>query len=118
MRKAILYLTVAGLTLFIGCAEQKPEDAACKIVDQQVKIHHKGFELDTSKVVYKVAEQDGDKAKVEVSGDIAVQAVIPLVMQDGEWVLDMPTGEAPAKKAHPRPTDKAPEKQAHQAAPH
>ena len=60
MRKAIICLAVAGLILFVGCAEQKPEDAARKIVDQQVKIHHKGIELDTSKVVYKVVEQEGD----------------------------------------------------------
>lgn len=118
MRKAIICLAVAGLILFVGCAEQKPEDAARKIVDQQVKIHHKGIELDTSKVVYKVVEQEGDKAKVEVSGDIAVQAVIPLVMQDGKWVLDMPTGQAPAKKAHTIPTGQAPEEQAHKTAPH
>lgn len=118
MRKAIICLMVAGLILFVGCAEQNPEDAARKIVDQQVKVHHQGFELDTSKVVYKVVEQEDDKAKVEVSGDIAVQAVIPLVMQDGEWVLDMPTGKAPAKKAHPKPADKAPKAQAHKAAPH
>ena len=100
MKKLICLLVGAGLLLTVGCAEQKPEDAARKIVDQQVKIHHEGFALDTSKVVYKVVSQDGRKARVEVTGDIAVQAVIPLVMQDGEWVLDMPTGKAPAKKTH------------------
>ncbi len=100
MRKVICVLVAVGLLLTLGCAEQKPEEAARKIVDTQVKIHHEGFELDTSKVVYKVVAQDDNKAKVKVTGDIAVQAVIPLVMQDGEWVLDMPTGQAPAKKAH------------------
>ncbi len=100
MRKVICVLVAVGLLLTLGCAEQKPEEAARKIVDTQVKIHHEGFELDTSQVVYKVVAQDDNKAKVEVTGDIAVQAVIPLVMQDGEWVLDMPTGQAPAQKAH------------------
>jgi hypothetical protein len=118
MRKGIIYLMGAGLILFVGCAEQKPEDAARKFVDQQVKIHHKGFELDTAKVVYKVVEQDGDKAKVEVSGDIAVQAVIPLVMQDGEWVLDMPPGKASAQKAPAMPPGQTPQAQAPKAAPH
>ena len=118
MPKTIVYLVAAGLILFVGCAEQKPEDAARKIVDKQVKIHHQGFELDTSKVVYKVVEQGGDKAKVEVAGDIAVQAVIPLMMQDGKWVLDMPSDKAPAKTAHKMPSGKAPETPAHKAAPH
>jgi hypothetical protein len=100
MKKVIGLLVGVGLLLTYGCAEQKPEEAARKIVDTQVKVHHEGFALDTSKVVYKVMEQDANKARVEVTGDIAVQAVIPLVMQDGEWVLDVPTGKAPAKKAH------------------
>ncbi len=118
MRKSIMGLVVTGLILFVGCAEQKPEDAARKIVDKQVAIHHQGFELDTSKVIYQVVEQDSSKAKVEVSGDIAVQAVIPLMMQDGKWVLDMPSEKAPAKQAHKMPAGQAPEAPAPKAAPH
>lgn len=99
MRKGIFYLVVAGLLLFFGCAEQKPEEAARKIVDQQVAIHHEGFELDTSKVAYKVVEQDDQRAMVEVSGNIVVKAVIPLAKKGGEWVLNVPTAEAPEKSA-------------------
>lgn len=99
MRKGIFYLVVAGLLLFFGCAEQKPEEAARKIVDQQVAIHHEGFELDTSKVAYKVVEQDDQRAMVEVSGNIVVKAVIPLAKKGGEWVLNVPTAGAPEKSA-------------------
>lgn len=99
MQKGIFCLVVAGLLFCFGCAEQKPEEAARRIVDQQVAIHHEGFELDTSKVVYKVIEQDGQNATVEVSGNIAVNAVIPLAKKGGEWVLNVPTAEVPEKKA-------------------
>ncbi len=99
MNKGICMLLAAGL-LMIGCAEQKPEEAARKIVDQQVAVHHEGFEMDTSRVVYKVIEQDDDTAMVEVSGDIAVKAVIFLAKKEGEWVLNVPHADKAAKGAH------------------
>ncbi len=99
MKRAICLLVGAGLLLTIGCAEQKPEEAAREIVDQQVAVHHKGFELDTTKVVYKVVEQDDQHAMVEVSGNIAVKAVIPLSKKGDAWVLDTPSAEASAPKA-------------------
>ncbi len=99
MKKAICLLVGAGLLLTIGCAEQKPEEAAREIVDQQVAVHHKGFEMDTTKVVYKVVEQDDQHAMVEVSGNIAVKALIPLTKKGGEWVLAVPSAEKPAHAA-------------------
>lgn len=98
MRKGILLLVVAGLLSFIGCAE-KPEDAARRIVDQQVAIHHKGIELDTAQVVYTVVAQDALNATVEATGNITIKAVIPLAKQGRKWVLDVPADETPGKKA-------------------
>ncbi len=95
-----LVLLVTGL-LMNGCAESKPEDAARKIVDEKVAVHHEGFDLDTSRVVYTVLEQDEETARVEVSGDIAVKAVIPLAKKGGTWVLDAPHAGKAAKGAHP-----------------
>ncbi len=100
MKKGICLLFVVGL-LIVGCADQKPEEAARKIVDQQVAIHHEGFEMDTSQVAYKVVEQDGQTALVEVSGDIAVKAVIPLVKKGGDWVLNVPTAAPGEPKTAP-----------------
>ncbi len=99
MNKGLCIVLMAGL-LLIGCADQKPEEAARHIVDQQVAVHHEGFEMDTTRVVYKVIEQDGDTAMVEVSGDIAVKAVIPLAKKGGEWVLHVPHADKVAKDAH------------------
>ena len=92
---------MAGL-LIISCADQKPEEAARQIVDQQVAVHHEGFQMDTSRVAYKVIAQDGDTAMVEVSGDIAVKAVIPLAKKGGEWVLNVPQADK-AAKGGPKP---------------
>ncbi len=99
MKKGLCILFTVSL-LIIGCAEQKPEEAARRIVDQQVAIHHEGFELDTSRVTYKVIEQDGQTAMVEVSGNIAVKAVVPLAKKGGEWVLNVPREQTPAKRQH------------------
>ena len=99
MKKGLCILFTVSL-LIIGCAEQKPEEAARRIVDQQVAIHHEGFELDTSRVTYKVIEQDGQTAMVEVSGNIAVKAVVPLAKKGGEWVLNVPRAKAAAERAH------------------
>lgn len=99
MKSAICLLVGVGVLLTMGCAEQKPEEAARKIVDQQVAVHHKGFEMDTTKVVYKVVEQDDQHAMVEVSGNIAVKALIPLSKKGDEWVLAAPSAEASAPKA-------------------
>jgi hypothetical protein len=99
MQKTIGIVALLGLLMLFGCAEQKPEAAAKKIVDQQVAIHHEGFELDTSKVSYRVVTQDDDSATVEVSGNIAVRATIPLTKKDGEWVLAMPAAEVEKESA-------------------
>ncbi len=98
MKNGICFLFVA-VFLIVGCAEQKPEEAARQIVDQQVAVHHEGFEMDTSRVAYKVIAQEGDTAMVEVSGDIAVKAVIPLAKKGGEWVLNVPHADPAAQGA-------------------
>ena len=98
MKKSICFLFVAVVAI-VGCAEQKPEEAARKIVDQQVAVHHEGLELDTSRVVYKVIEQDDDTAMVEVSGDIAVKAVLFLAKKNGDWVLNLPHADKAEKGA-------------------
>ena len=99
MKRVVWLLVAAALLMIVGCAEQKPAEAARQIVDQQVAVHHEGFELDTSKIKYRVVEQDERTATVEVSGNIAVKAVIPLAKKDGEWVLDVPAAGAPEKAA-------------------
>lgn len=101
MKKAICVVAAAVLLLVFGCSEQKPEEAARKIVDQQVAVHHEGIELDTSKVAYKVVEQDDQTAMVEVSGNIAVKAVIPLTKKGGEWVLPVPPAPSSEKDHTP-----------------
>ncbi len=106
MKKVIALVAAVGLLLVFGCADQKPEEAARQIVDQQVAVHHEGFEMDTSRVVYKVVEQDDDTAMVEVSGDIAVKAVIPLTKKGGEWALNVPHADKTAKGA-PKPAKQA-----------
>ncbi|MDJ0873758.1 MAG: hypothetical protein QNJ02_00730 [Desulfobacterales bacterium] len=105
MFKEFCLMLLAGL-LMMGCADQKPEEVARQIVDQQVAVHHEGFEMDTSRVAYKVIEQDGDTAMVEVSGDIAVKAVIFLTKKEGQWVLNVPHADKAAKDA-PEPAKHA-----------
>ena len=92
MKKIICLILVLGVAVMVGCAQEKPEAAAKKIFEQQVA-GHEGMELDTSGLVYTVVEQGDNSALVEVSGNMAVKAAIPLVEKKGQWVLDMPTVE-------------------------
>lgn len=87
MKKILCLLAVVAMVMTVGCAEKKPEDAAKKLVDQLIAKTHKGFELDTSGLNYKVLEQTGDSAKVAVTGDIAVKGEVSLVKRAGRWVL-------------------------------
>jgi hypothetical protein len=99
MKKIICLILVLGGAAMVGCAQEKPEAAARKIFEQQVA-GHEGIELDTSGLVYTIVKQGGNSALVEVSGNMAVKAAIPLVEKKGQWVLDMPavetSGEDPA----------------------
>jgi hypothetical protein len=92
MKKIICLILVLGVAVMFGCAQEKPEAAAKKIFEQQVA-GHEGIELDTAGLVYTIVEQGDNRALVEVSGNIAVKAAIPLVEKKGQWVLDMPTVE-------------------------
>jgi hypothetical protein len=92
MKKIICLILVLGVAVMFGCAQEKPEAAAKKIFEQQVA-GHEGMELDTSGLVYTLVEQADNSALVEVSGNMAVKAAIPLVEKKGQWVLDMPKVE-------------------------
>ena len=92
MKKIICLILVLGVAVIFGCAQEKPEAAAKKIFEQQVA-GHEGIELDTSGLIYTLTEKGDNRALVEVSGNMAVKAAIPLVEKKGQWVLDMPTVE-------------------------
>ena len=89
MKRLMCLLFVIGLTTMFGCAQEKPEAAAKKIVEQQVA-GHEGLQLDTSGLDYDLIEQDGDRAWVQVTGLMPVKATIPLVKKQGKWILDIP----------------------------
>lgn len=96
MKRILCVILVLGMAVIFGCAQEKPEAAAKKIFEQQVA-SHQGLALDTSGLVYDIVEQGDHIVVVEVSGDMAVSATIPLVMKNGQWTLDMPTDETPEK---------------------
>lgn len=86
MKKIIGLFIVLGLATLVGCQQSKPVDAAKKIMDQQITAHE-GFDLDTSKLSYELIEEDGDSAKVAVSGAVQVKAELSLKKEGGKWVL-------------------------------
>ena len=86
MKRIICVLVVLGLAMLAGCQPSKPVDAAKSIMDKQIT-GHKGFDFDTSKLSYKLIEQQGDTAKVAVSGAVQVDAEILLKKEGGKWVL-------------------------------
>lgn len=98
--KKIFYLLLAlAILMFFGCGTDKPEAAARKIFEQQVQgTGHEGLALDTSDLVFSLLEKDDNTALVAVSGRMAVKATLPLVKRQGQWVLDMPTGETPGNE--------------------
>lgn len=95
MKKIICLFAVFGLTALIGCQQNKPVDAAKSIMKQQIA-GHRGFDFDTSKLSYKLIEQQGDTAKVAVSGAVQVKGELILKKTGGKWV--MAEREAGAKK--------------------
>lgn len=101
MKRIVCLFAVLGLTVLVGCQQAKPVDAAKNIMKQQIA-GHKGFDFDTSKLKYKVIEQEGDTAKVAVTGAVEVKAELSLKKEGGKWVLaGKETGakkEAAAKK--------------------
>ena len=100
MKKIICLILVLGMAVMVGCAQEEPEAAAKKIFEQQVA-GHQGLELDTSGLVYTISEQGDETAVVEISGNMAVKAAIPLEKKGTQWVLAVPKGEPDEKEAKP-----------------
>ena len=98
MKRILCVILALGMAVMVGCAQEKPEAAARKIFEQQVA-GHQGLELDTSGLAYHVVEQGEDNVLVEVSGNMAVKASLPLVKKNGQWVLAIPSNEKPEKEA-------------------
>lgn len=86
MKKIIGVFLVLGLATLVGCQQSKPVDAAKEIMNQQIT-GHKGFDLDTSKLSYELIEEEGDRAKVAVSGAVQVKGEFLLKKEGGKWVL-------------------------------
>ena len=86
MKKITCLILVLGVAVMFGCAQEEPEAAAKKIFEQQVA-GHEGLELDTSGLVYTVVDKDEENVRVEISGDMAVSATLPLVKKNGKWLL-------------------------------
>ena len=106
MKRIVCVLVVLGLAMLAGCQPSKPVDAAKSIMDKQIT-GHKGFDFDTSKLSYKLIEQQGDTAKVAVSGAVQVEAEILLKKEGGKWVLA--GKETGARKAAAEMQEKAAE---------
>ena len=100
MKKITCLILVLGVAVMFGCAQEEPEAVAKKIFDQQVA-GHEGLELDTSGLVYTIVEQGEDNVLVQISGNMAVKAALPLVKKNGQWVLAVPKGGPDAKEAKP-----------------
>ena len=102
MQRILIVFFVTGLVLMSGCAQESAEEAAKNFVDSQIA-KHKGFELDTSKLTYKLVGEETDAAKVVVSGNIVVNGEIPMVKEAGKWVVSTQPAQpaAPEKKAAP-----------------
>ena len=122
MKKILCLLASVALLGIVGCAKNAPEDAAKRYVKEMIA-KHQGFDMDTSKLNYKVVEETKDSAKIEISGAIEVKAEMALVKRGGEWILE-PAGKtaekapatAPAVAAAKAPHEPAP-KLAHEPAP-
>jgi hypothetical protein len=86
MKKIIGVLSVLVVATLMGCQQSTPVDAAKQIMNQQITAHQ-GFDLDTSKLNYELIEEDGDSAKVAVSGAVQVKGEFSLKKEGGKWVL-------------------------------
>lgn len=114
MKKILCLLASVALLGIIGCAKKAPEDAAKRYVKEMIA-KHQGFDMDTSKLNYKVVEETKDSAKIEISGAIEVKAEMALVKRGGEWILE-PAGKTAEKVPAPAPAVAA-AKVAHEPAP-
>lgn len=127
MKKVLCLLAIIGLLAAVGCGPKAPEDAAKQFIDQQI-LKHKGMQLDTSKLNYKVIEKDSNSAVVAVSGQITMKAEVPLVKKAGMWIVGHqeaapkmaaktshePAQQAEAKAEKAEKVEKAPAHEEHQ----
>jgi hypothetical protein len=91
MKRFSSLLLVVSLVVVFGCAQEKPEAAAQKIFERQLAVAaHEGVEMDPSGLDYDIVEEGEGRAVVAVTGLMPVKATLPLVKQQGKWVLDMP----------------------------
>ena len=96
MKHFFCFLLIAGLVTTMGCAQEKPEQAAQKIFEKQVQVAaHEGLQMDPSGLDYDIVEENDDRVVVEVTGLMPVKATIPLVKKKSKWVLAVPTDEVP-----------------------
>lgn len=86
MKRIVGFILILGLATLVSCQQNKPVDAAKKIMNQQIT-GHEGFDLDTSKLNYELIEEDGESAKVAVSGAVLVKGEFALKKEGGQWVL-------------------------------
>jgi hypothetical protein len=86
MKKIFGVFLVLGLATLVGCQQSEPVDVAKEIMNQQIT-GHEGFDMDTSKLSYELIEEDGDSAKVAVSGAVQVKGEFLLKKKGGKWVL-------------------------------
>lgn len=112
MKKIICLFASVALLGIVGCAKKAPEDAAKRYMKEMIA-KHQGFDLDTSKLNYKVVEETKDTAKIEISGTIEVKGEMALVKRGGEWILE-PAGKTAEKTPAPAV---AAAKVAHEGAP-
>jgi hypothetical protein len=102
MKPTSVLLLAASMLLFFGCAQEKPEEAAQKIFEQQLQAAaHEGLQMDPSGLDYDIVAEGDGRALVEVTGLMPVKATLPLVKQKGQWILDKSSGPN-AEKAEPR----------------
>jgi hypothetical protein len=106
MKKLIGILLVLGFAAIVGCQQSKPVDAVKEIINRQIT-GHEGFDLDTSQLEYELIEEDGDSARVAVSGAVQVNGEFSLKKEGGKWVLA--GKETGAEKEMPVHKEAAPE---------
>ena len=70
-------------------------------MNQQI-MGHKGLNLDTSNLSYELIEEDGDSAKVAVSGEVQVKGEFSLKKEDGKWVIAAKQAGAKKEMAVPK----------------
>ncbi len=107
MKKALLVLGCIGfLATFsiVGCGGDKEVNAE-DFTKSIVMGKFTDDACDLSDLDYKVIQDDGETATIEVEGDIEYKEILSLVKKDGKWMLasdvvkDKQEAAEPAEKA-------------------